>query len=103
MMNVSNQDQIAEVMEAEVASEGRAATQAKTPGKRGRPPGAKNKPKFDDQGNLIPLKKDLAPVRTEGKRRGRPKGSVKVKPVVTVFQPETSQDDTLLPVGNVSA
>ena len=45
-----------------------------TKGKRGRPAGAKNKPKLDAQGNLIPLKKDLAANKVPGKR-GRPKGS----------------------------
>lgn len=73
-----------------------------TKGKRGRPVGAKNLPKYDAQGNIIPLKKDLILNRPKGKR-GRPKGSKNLTSTVetvSTFQPETTQTETfVLPMG----
>jgi hypothetical protein len=73
-------------------------------GKRGRPAGAKNVPKLDSEGNVIPLKKDLIAANYVPKKRGRPPGSKN-----DTFQPKTStveiveivvsQIDTVLPLG----
>lgn len=101
-MNVSELDQQAAVMEAELAFESKAHAPKSEAKKRGRPAGAKNKPKFDAQGNIIPLKKELAANKVPGKR-GRPKGSkneTKVDVSVVDVQVETKQDDTfVLPIG----
>lgn len=108
MNTIANNDQVAAVMEAEVASEGRAAasnTEQKRP--RGRPAGAKNKDKVDPvTGQRIPLKKELAALKPKGKR-GRPKGSkndtskVETAVVAESTHNETSQDNTILPIGSL--